>query len=124
VFVVWEPILVTDAVGVTRAAMARIPDPRVAQFWDRGHQLSIHMGGPAAFGPKSGAKILFDMDEYVWDFVAVYAPGFRWRESGESPAFAGAPVVKVIEDLRAHLAAAVEKKSAGMPISPTTTANP
>ena len=63
-----------------RAAMARIPDPRVAQFWDRSHQLSTHMGGPAAFGPKSGAKILFDMGEYVWDFVAIYAPGFRWKE--------------------------------------------
>ena len=108
VFVVWEPILVTDSVGVTRAAMARIPDPRVAQFWDRGHQLSTHMGSPAAFGPKSGAKILFDMGEYVWDFVAIYAPGFRWKESGESPAFAGAPVVKVIGDLRAQLTGAVK----------------
>jgi hypothetical protein len=45
----------------------------------------------------------------VWDFVAVYAPGFRWRESGESPVFAGAPVVKVIGDLRAQLTAALKK---------------
>jgi len=43
------------------------------------------------------------MDEYVWDFVAVYAPGFRWKDSGQSPAFAGAPVIKVISDLRSQL---------------------
>jgi hypothetical protein len=109
VFVVWEPILVTDSTGVTRSALARIPDRRAAQFWDGGHQLSKHMGGPATFGPRSGAKILFDMEEHVWDFVAVYAPGFRWRESGESPVFAGAPVVKVIGDLRAQLTAALKK---------------
>jgi hypothetical protein len=103
VFVVWEPILVTDSVGVKSGALARIPDRRAVQFWDKGHQLSTQMGGPASFGPKSGAKILFDMDEYVWDFVAVYAPGFRWKDSSKSPAFAGAPVLKVIGDLRAHL---------------------
>ena len=104
VFVVWEPILVTDSVGVKSAALARIPDRRAVQFWDKGHHVSTQMGGPASFGPKSGAKILFDMDEYVWDFVAVYAPGFRWKDSGQSPAFAGAPVVKVIGEVRSQLA--------------------
>ncbi len=107
VFVVWEPILVTDSVGVKTGALARLPDRRAVQFWDKSHQVSMRMGGPASFGPKSGAKILFDMDEYVWDFVAVYAPGFRWKDSGASPAFAGAPVVKVIGDVRVQLAAAL-----------------
>ena len=103
VFVVWEPILVTDSVGVKTAALARVPDRRAAQFWDKSHQLSEHMGGPAIFGPKSGAKILFDMDDYVWDFIAVYAPGFHWKDSSGSPVFAGAPVIKVIADLRAQI---------------------
>ncbi|HTM51651.1 MAG TPA: hypothetical protein VL285_23310, partial [Bryobacteraceae bacterium] len=107
VFVVWEPILVTDSVGVRTGALARIPDRRATQFWDKSHRLSAQMGGPQTFGQKSGAKILFDMDEYVWDFVAVYSPGFRWKDSSRSPAFAGAPVLKVIADLRAHLAGAV-----------------
>ena len=93
----------TDSVGVKSTALARIPDRRAVQFWDKGHQLSTEMGGPASFGPKSGARILFDMDEYVWDFVAVYSPAFRWRDSGKSPAFAGAPVLKVIGELRSHL---------------------
>jgi len=107
VLVVWEPILTTDSIGVKTAALARVPDGRAVQFWDKSHQVSMHMGGPASFGPKSGAKILFEMDEYVWDFVAVYAPGFRWKDSGASPAFAGAPVVKVIGDVRAHLSSAL-----------------
>ncbi len=107
VLVVWEPILTTDSLGVKTAALARIPDGRAAQFWDKSHQVSAHMGGPASFGPTSGAKILFDMDEHVWDFVAMYAPGFRWKDSGASPAFAGAPVVKVISELREHIAAAL-----------------
>jgi hypothetical protein len=104
VFVVWEPILVSDSIGVKAGALARVTDRRAAQFWDKSHQLSTHMGGPASFGPKSGAKILFDMDEHVWDFVGVYAPGFRWKDSGKSPTFAGAPVLKVIADLRSQLA--------------------
>jgi len=106
IFVVWEPILATDSAGVKTAALGRISDRRAVQFWDKSHQLSAHMGGPASFGPKSGAKILFDMDEYVWDFVAVYAPGFRWNESSRSPAFAGAPVIKVIPELRSYLSGA------------------
>jgi hypothetical protein len=112
VLVVWEPILTTDAAGVKKGALARIPDGRAVQFWDKSHQVSTHMGGPASFGPKSGAKILFDMDEYVWDFVGVYAPGFRWKDSGASPAFAGAPVVKVIGELREHLAAGLARQKA------------
>jgi hypothetical protein len=112
VFIVWEPILVTDSAGVKTAALARVPDRRAVQFWDRSHQLSASMGGPVSFGPKSGAKILFDMDEYVWDFVAVYAPGFRWENSSASPAFAGAPVVKVIADLRAELSTALTSSHA------------
>jgi hypothetical protein len=67
------------------------------------------MGGPASFGPASGAKILFDMKKHVWDFAGVYAPGFRWRDCGGSPVFAGAPVVQVTADLRAAISAALGK---------------
>jgi hypothetical protein len=110
VFVVWEPILVTDSAGVKPAALARVSDRRAAQFWDGRHQVSEHMGGPAAFGPKSGARMLFDMDEYVWDFVAIYAPGFKWTGSSRSPVFAGGPVVQVIGDVRSQLSAALSKQ--------------
>lgn len=103
VFIVWEPILPTDIAGVKTAALSRIPDSRAVQFWDKEHILSQRMGGPAGFGPKTGSKIFFDMDDVIWDFVAIYMPGFRWKDSGQSPAFAGAPVVKVLDDIRSQL---------------------
>jgi hypothetical protein len=108
-FVVWEPILITDIHGPKAMALARVRDRRAAQFWDPAHLVSQSMGGPASFGPKSGAKILFDMKKHVWDFAAVYAPGFRWRDSAGSPLFAGAPVVQVTTDLRAAISAALLK---------------
>jgi hypothetical protein len=109
VFVVWEPILITDSAGPRSGALERVRDLRAAQFWDRSHQVSLSMGGPANFGPKSGAKIVFDMKKHVWDFVAVYAPGFRWKESSASPTFAGAPAVKVVGDLRGAITAALQR---------------
>lgn len=108
-FVVWEPILITDAAGPRGGSLARVQDRRATQFWDRGHRVSQSMGGPASFGPASGAKILFDMKKHVWDFAAVYAPGFRWSDSAASPLFAGAPVFKVRADLRAAVAAALAR---------------
>lgn len=109
VFVVWEPILLTDSAGPRSGALERVRDLRAAQFWDRSHQVSLSMGGPARFGPTSGAKIQFDMKKHVWDFVAVYSPGFRWKESSASPMFAGAPAVKVVGDLRGAIMAALQR---------------
>ena len=108
VFVVWEPILITDARGPKAMALARVPDSRAVQFWDPAHRVSDSMGGPSSFGPKSGAKIRFDMKKHVWDFAAVYAPGFRWRDSAASPLFAGAPVVEETTDLRTVIASALK----------------
>jgi hypothetical protein len=108
-FIVWEPILITDVRGPKVAALARVRDRRAAQFWDPSHRISQSMGGPASFGPKSGAKIVFDMKKHVWDFAGVYTAGFRWRDSGGSPVFAGAPVVEVTADLRAAISGALRK---------------
>ena len=109
-FVVWEPILVTDVRGAGTAVLARVSDRRAAQFWDRAHLVSQAMGGPPSFGPKSGADIRFEMKKHVWDFVGVYAPGFRWRDSAASPSFAGAPVVEVVQGLRAAIQAELSRR--------------
>jgi hypothetical protein len=109
--VVWEPILITDSTGPRAGALSRVKDGRAAQFWDHSHLVSASMGGPASFGPQSGAKIHFDMKKHVWDFVGVYAPEFRWKDSGASPLFAGAPVVDVTAELRAAIKAALTRQS-------------
>jgi hypothetical protein len=40
VLVVWEPILPSDWSRPTRPVMARIPDSRVIQFWDKDHLIA------------------------------------------------------------------------------------
>ena len=44
------------------------------------------------------------MGEMIWDFVAIYPPRVRWDGSVALAEFTGAPVVKVIEEVRRHLA--------------------
>jgi hypothetical protein len=44
VFVIWEPVLATDFTAPSTAALARIPDLRAAQYWDRNRALS-HLPG-------------------------------------------------------------------------------
>jgi hypothetical protein len=71
VFVVWEPVLITDWHAPGAGAVGRIPDARVAQFWDPRHALSqaIRRG------------------RVVWDYVAIYPAGVRWGEA--FPKFSG-----------------------------------
>ena len=87
VFVVWEPVLVTDWHAPGAGAVGRVPDARVTQFWDPGHALSqaIRRG------------------RVVWDYVAIYPAGVRWGEAFPAPKFSGAPVVRVIDDFRRQL---------------------
>lgn len=89
VFVVWEPVLVTDWHAPGAGAVGRVPDARVRQFWDPRHALSqaIRRG------------------RVVWDFVAIYPAGVRWGDKFPAAQFAGAPVVRVIDDFRRHLSA-------------------
>jgi hypothetical protein len=89
VFVVWEPVLVTDWHAPGAGAVGRVPDARVRQFWDPRHALSqaIRRG------------------RVVWDFVAIYPAGVRWGDKFPAAQFAGAPVLRVIDDFRRHLSA-------------------
>ena len=83
VFVVWEPVLVTDFGPPSTAALARIPDTRAAQYWDRKRTLSHLLGE-------------HDRSSVVWDHIAVYAPGELWRDAPPTPAYSGDPVDRVI----------------------------
>ena len=89
VLVVWEPILPSDWSRPTRPVMARIPDTRVIQFWDRDHviakQLSaqLHTKEPSCCR-RSGT---------LWDLVALYPKGANWNDS--EPTYIDGPVMKV-----------------------------
>ncbi len=83
VFVVWEPVLKTDLAAPSTAALARIPDPRVVQYWDRKRLLS-HL-----LGEHSRSTV-------VWDHIAVYAPGELWQDAPPKPVYSNNPVRDVI----------------------------
>jgi hypothetical protein len=100
VLVVWEPVLITDRAGPRPASRARVTDRRAMQYWDEHHYLSEQYGGPKSVAGFEGAKILFEMKKVVWDYVAVYPPGGKWRDVARKPAFSGGAVVKVKADLR------------------------
>jgi len=86
VFVVWEPVLPTDWAAPSTASLARVPDSRVQQYWDRGRLLSKAMGEK-------------DKSSIVWDYVAVYAPGALWNDTAPQPFYQDGPVVRVVSAL-------------------------
>lgn len=87
VFVIWEPVLPTDFVAPSTAALGRIPDARAAQYWDRKRALS-HL-----------------LDEHnrpsvVWDYIAVYAPRTLWQDAPPKPVYSDNPVRDVINEAK------------------------
>jgi hypothetical protein len=95
-FVVWEPVLATDWARPSTAALARIPDPRAAQFWDKDRLVSH------SWGEHSRQTI-------VWDDISIYPPGALWQESQPTPLYRGRTVVKVEDRARAALAQALQE---------------
>src|SRR5215472_7913302 len=87
VFVVWEPVLPTDFTAPSTAALARIPDGRVSQYWDRKRALSHLLG-------EHGRSSV------VWDNIAVYAPGTLWQDAPPQPVYSNHPVRNVISGAR------------------------
>jgi hypothetical protein len=83
IFVVWEPVLATDFGAPSTAALARIPDLRAAQYWDRKRALSHLLGE-------------HDRRTVVWDHIAVYAPGTLWEDTVPKPVYSNGPVRDVI----------------------------
>jgi hypothetical protein len=83
VFVIWEPVLPTDFVAPSTASLARIPDARAAQYWDRRRAMSQLLGE-------------HNRSTVVWDYIAVYAPGTLWQDVPPKPIYSDNPVRDVI----------------------------
>ena len=87
VFVVWEPVLLTDLGAPSTMTLRRVSDLRVSQYWDKEHLVS-HLLGER------------DRRSVVWDYVAVYQPGKFWDQAPPEPANSGVPVVRAIDRTR------------------------
>jgi hypothetical protein len=105
VFVVWEPVIVTDVLPPGTTTLARIPDPRVAQFWDRKKVLSDAIVAEVVKDPSLLEREKFDKRSIAWDVVALYPAGVRWDGAFPKPAEYGFPVVGAVEMVERRLAA-------------------
>ncbi len=101
VFVVWEPMLITDWRRPGPTQTACLPDPRATHFWDSTHRLSALYGGRANL-PALAAReeVSFPMRGAIWDAALVYPPGAKW---GSPAALLVAPVAGHRDELEAAL---------------------
>lgn len=79
---VWVPILKTDTERAVPNAATRLPDKRVAHFWDgKGELVEAYKTILPTKNAQSG--------EYVraWDVYLVFAPGVEWKEQPPKPSF-------------------------------------
>jgi hypothetical protein len=90
-FVVWEPVIFTDAFRPRDEVLVRkIPDPRAAHYWDPKKTLSkeiLRSPWTRKYTVRGGPM------GTVWDWVAVYPPGVRWEGNFPEPAEQEFPVV-------------------------------
>ena len=100
---IWEPITFGDFNLPPDSALHRVPDARVAQYFDRNHLVSKALRDQMLAHGVTGEDYFVKAKD-VWDTVAVYAPGARWEVgSGATPEFVGAPVVNSSEQLTGFL---------------------
>ena len=103
VFVIWEPIIFSDLTLPSDSVLRRVADVRAAQYYDKNHLVSKALQAQMLAHGVTGQDY-FVKDQYVWDTMAVYAPGVRWESgSGAKPDFVGAPVVSVSDRLAGYL---------------------
>ena len=91
VFVLWEPVLLTDWLAPSTATLKRISDRRTQQYWDKRRLLSKAMGET-------------DKKSIVWDQVIIYGRGVSWSEvAPPKPVVAVGPVFDAVDQFVAAL---------------------
>ncbi|MFI5120408.1 MAG: hypothetical protein ACHQM4_08345 [Thermoanaerobaculia bacterium] len=86
--------------------LALLSDPRVSQFWDKGHLVSKSFIRTAKATPgfvKPEDREVFRDGQVAWDLIALFPPGQQWDDFLPAPAFYGLPVVNVIEEFSKRL---------------------
>jgi len=94
VFVVWEPVVLTDLGPPSSRTLALVSDQRAAQFWDPGRALSRELVRDLLAHPeKVPAGVSMSEDAIIWDVVALFPPGVRWEDGPPKPVYQSFPVV-------------------------------
>lgn len=111
VFVVWEPILITDLAPPLSTVLQRIPDLRARQFWDPGHVLSAQMKKDAR--PPQPVQDCCERSGHLWDLAAVYPPGATWSDGMPPATIFNGPVVDLTDPLTTALSPTKPSKPGG-----------
>lgn len=120
VFVVWEPVLVSDFAPPSTAALGLIHDPRAEQYWDRELALSKELLRSAFSDPRRYNTITAQVgpDAIVWDTVALFPPRALWNRDVPVPVYSGHTVL----DSAGGLTAALERMRPAMLAAETNAA--
>jgi hypothetical protein len=104
VFVVWEPVILTDVASPTAWVLSRITDPRAIQYYDKSLLLSRMLVKEAREnrGYLPGGEEMAQ-GTILWDCLLVFPHGGRWEETPPHPDFLGSTVVGDIREIRRRL---------------------
>jgi hypothetical protein len=101
VFVIWEPVLMTDWGTPSPSLTSYVPDARALHYWDRGRRLSAMFGGAAKLPSLARMEqVGFRMKDVVWDTALLYPAGTEW---GQPAKLLLAPVIEYQDELTAAL---------------------
>ena len=93
----WEPILPTDYSSPGTAILARLSDPRVAQYWDKNHLFAEQLQHQIESDATEPQPNCCTRKGIPWDEVAVYPQGARWDEQLPRAVFLNGPVVRAVD---------------------------
>lgn len=77
-----------------RVLAANVPDARATHFWDPGKSLSKEIRRSSWMKKIVGAP-----PGAVWDWVALYPSGVRWKDDVPKPDLQGFPVVDAADEV-------------------------
>jgi hypothetical protein len=96
VFAVWEPILPTDYSSPSTGVLARLSDPRVAQYWDKSHLFAEQLARRLKSDPNHPRPRCCDESGIDWDEVAVYRQDVHWDDQLPRAVFLDGPIVHAL----------------------------
>ena len=101
ILVVWEPILASDWSRPTHPVLARLPDRRVMQFWDKDHLIAKQLDQQLSTLQPSCCRHA----GILWDLAAVYPKGVQWGST--QPRYIDGPVAKIKTELAQQVSASL-----------------
>jgi len=84
IYVVWGTVLPQDQDPPTDSVSALITDPRVQQYWDPNHDVSLLVHAAADSGMKAFSE--FKAGGHTpYDMANLYKPGTKWTAKMPEP---------------------------------------